>query len=441
MEDLRALRSRALAALLLPVFAASTAFAQGEPVTSSPGTSDKPQSKIWYNDGFYWAILQTSSGSYIFKLVQGDWSRQNFVDSRVNNGVDGREDVLWNGSELFVLVHSSRPKLYKYSYSSSSDTYDLFSGFPISLSIASGSETIVLDQDSTGRLWAAYEGGGKVYVAYSISSDHRSWETPGVVLRSGLDADDIASVVRFGGDKVGVFWSDQSRWEFGFSYHRDSNPPDDWSSVEIVDAGTGRSDDHINLAADVQGRVFAITKDASDEFTVYRRSSSGNWTAKRDISKGTSGTRPIIMLDTTDKKIHALYTCWSCSGPDRISYQVGSMETLSFGSKQTFLRDAAKSMNDVTGMKQILPPGSLVAIAVAGGTAYWSGWGTPPAGNGMWYEGDGEPPPPPPPPLEPPGTPADLVVGGATRNAPPGVVASYLFDEESGETVKNAADA
>jgi len=385
MNDLLPMARRGLlaAALAATILVPGVALAAGDILGPVTATADKPQSKVWYNDGYYWAILESSDGSHFFKLVSGTWVEEEFVDSRIDHGIEGHEDVLWNGTELFVMVYSSRPRLYKYTYDATLDVYNLLPGFPVSLTIPSDSETIVIDQDSSGRLWAAYEAGGDIYAAYTTSADHLSWQTPGVVLRSGVADDDVAAIVRFATNRVGVFWSDQNRWEFGFRYHVATNPPETWSSVEIIYAGDGHSDDHLNLAADRSGRVYAITKDANDEFAAHRRDTDGDWTSRGNITGGENGTRPVLMLDDGETKLYALYTCWDCGSNDPIRYRVGSTSTLSFGSGTTFISTSTGSLNDVTDMKQILPPGSMLAIAHDSGRAYWNGWGTPPAGNGF----------------------------------------------------------
>lgn len=418
---------------------AGAASGQTQTVGSCPGTSDKPQSKIWYNDGLYWAVLQGSGGSYFYKLDAGGWTQGPRIDPHVNLGADGREDVLWNGQNLFVLVYASTPHLYKFTYNAATQTYPLVSGFPVPLAIAAGSETIVLDQDATGRLWAAYEGGGNVYAAYSTSADHTAWQLPGVILRSGLNDDDVASVIKFG-SRVGVFWSDQNRWEFGFRTHLDSDPPGTWTAVEIVRPGVGNSDDHLNLCADHSGRVYAITKDVQNEFAVHRRDTNGSWTTRTNITQGQNGTRPVLMLDASETQLYAAYTCWSCGSPDPILYRTGSASSLSFGSANVLLSESAV-LNDVTDMKQVLPAGSFLAIAAGGNTAYSNGWGTPPPGNGFGAPGDPQPPqPPPPPPPAPPGPPVAFEPVAAMRQVLPGIAAAYAFDEALGGDAANALD-
>jgi hypothetical protein len=128
----------------------------------------------------------------------------------------------------------------------------------------------------------------------------------------------------------------------------------------VVLSGSGLSDDHVSLAADSQGRVYAITKDASDRMRVHRRAASGTWTTKTDVLAGT-GTRGIIQVAEQDAKVYILYTRWGVS-PFRIEYRVADIEALTFAGETIFI-SASADMNNVSGMKQPLPRGSLIAVA------------------------------------------------------------------------------
>ena len=139
MNDLLPMARRGLlaAALAATILVPGVALAAGDILGPVTATADKPQSKVWYNDGYYWAILESSDGSHFFKLVSGTWVEEEFVDSRIDHGIEGHEDVLWNGTELFVMVYSSRPRLYKYTYDATLDVYNLLPGFPVSLTFKS----------------------------------------------------------------------------------------------------------------------------------------------------------------------------------------------------------------------------------------------------------------------------------------------------------------
>ena len=344
--------------------------------TSAASTGEKPQSKVWYHDGSYWCVLKGPEGVAIYEKVGGAWVRGAFADAVLSSS--GRADVKWDGMHLFVLVYTSSPKVFKFSYDAAARVWELVSGFPVSVPNPSGSETMVLEEDSTGRLWTTAEGGGNVNVYYSTSADQRTWSSAPVVLRSGVNSDDISSVVAFGGDKIGVFWSDQNRDEFGFRVHHDGATPTSWDAVEITDSGSGHADDHVHLAFDSSGRVYAITKDDTDKMRLQRRNLDGSWTVKNDILGG-KATRGIVMVAEEDGKIYVLYTRWGVS-PNPIQYRMASLSDLVFGSQTTFITSSS-SMNNVTGTKQLLPEGNLIAVAENGSKALWNGWGEPPSGQ------------------------------------------------------------
>ena len=362
-------------ALALSLGTAGPALAVGTAMFSTVAfsTGEKPQSKIWYHDGSYWAVVDGPNGLAIYEKTGSSWAQRNVLAS------GGQADVKWNGSQLFILNYASTSQLFKYTYNSSQRSWVIASGFPVNLPSPGGSETMVLEQDSTGRLWTTVVTNGNVHVYYSTSADHRTWNSTAVVLQTGINADDISSIVAFGGNKVGVFWSDQNRDEFGFRIHNDADSPTTWQTKESVFAGSGHADDHLNLAFDSSGRVYAITKDDLNEMAVHRRSTSGSWTTKTNVVGGES-TRGIIMVAEADSKVYILYTRWGVT-PERIEYRVADINTLTFGGETVFI-SSSNDMNNVTGMKQLLPAGSLIALAEDGSNCYYNSFGNPPGGGG-----------------------------------------------------------
>ncbi len=328
-------------------------------------TGEKPQSKLWYHDGSYWGIVEGASGVAIYEKVGNTWVRSNAMDAILCP--TGQADVKWDGTSLFVLVFNGTPQLFRYTYDAQLRLWNLASGFPVPMPRPSGAETMVLDEDSTGRLWAVAEGGSDINVYCTTSADDRSWSASPVVLRKGVAPDDICTVVAFGGDKIGVFWSDQARDEFGFRIHHDGADMSVWDSEEVVDAGSGFADDHISLAADATGRVYAITKDDFDRMQVHRRAVDGTWSTVRDVT-GAIGTRGIIQLSEADQLAYILYTAWNVV-PNSVCYRVANMSDLQFGATVTFITSSS-NLNNVTGTKQSLPSGTLVALC-EGGAKVW----------------------------------------------------------------------
>ena len=344
--------------------------AAGQVMFPAPGkcTAEKPQSKLFRHDGAWWCVLQGNSGVAFYRLVAGTWRIGTFPGAILQSS--GKADVKWNGTHLFVLVYSSTPRLYKYSYNSVAKSWVLLAGFPVNVPRPSSAETMVLEQDSSGRLWITAEGGGSIHVHYTTTSDHRTWTSSPILLANGVDSDDISSVIAFAG-QIGVFWSDQNRDRFGFRVHRDVDPPGIWGPLEVVYSGSRVAEDHVSLAADASGRVFAATKNHSDQIQVHRRNPSGVWGTRADIARG-SATRPIIMV-SDDARVYVLYTRWGLAR-DHIEYKSANVDMLLFGFETVFI-NSSSNVNNVTGTKQRLPAGTLIAAAENGAQAMWNGFG------------------------------------------------------------------
>src|SRR5262245_1272994 len=219
----------------VPVHAADIGFAMYSQSVSGTITGEKPQSKAWYHDGTWWAILHGPSGLAFYEKSVTTWAKCSFIDAVLLPS--GEADVKWDGSKLQVLAYANTPRYFEYTYDSSTRVWNLVPGFPVSVPRPSGSETMVLESDSSGRVWVTAEGNRAVNVYYTTSADHRTWSQNPVILQTGIDLDDITSIVAFGGDKIGVFWSDQARDEFGFRIHRDGDDPTVWQPTEIASSG------------------------------------------------------------------------------------------------------------------------------------------------------------------------------------------------------------
>ena len=289
---------------------------------SSPATSPKPQSKLWYNDGIWWADLwdTASSRHEIWRLDVGSQTWQS-TDVALDARSSSRTDVLWSGSKLYVssTPYTSSPGsggpsyLFRYSYNASSDQYSLDAGFPSQINNLK-TETLVIDRDSFGKLWATWTNSSprQVYVATS-SNDGATWGAPFVPAvgnAAQVDADDISSLVAFGGNKIGLMWSNQRLDTMYFSVHNDGAVESAWGAAEAAYSGTNRADDHINLKADNNGRVFAAIKTSTNPLTVLlRRNADSTWSSATFGTSGDSHTRPIVVLDTAAQVAHMFATC------------------------------------------------------------------------------------------------------------------------------------
>jgi len=221
------------------------------------------RSQMWIVNGTWWAAF-SSGGVYFYKR-----SGNAFVKGALIESGDGKPDTLWNGTHLFIMIYkgNSSATFRKYSYNASSQTFTQLSGFPVNIPLNSAS-SITFAQDSQGKLWAAYTGASLAKVIWSTNADHNLWNTAGYTLATGLPTSgEIAAIVAFGGNKIGVAWSNQGIGEDGFRYHDDLAPETNWSPKELIDCCRfnpgGVADDHMNIKAAPDGRIFLVAKDSN----------------------------------------------------------------------------------------------------------------------------------------------------------------------------------
>ena len=388
---------------------------------SNPPTSDKPQSKLWYNDGSWWAVMYVPA-SADWRIFRLDRSAETWVNTGVP--VDSRKqtlsDVLWDGKKLYVASNwvtestlenpkaslSGKPaRLYRYTYSGG--TYTLDSGFPTAINDNS-SESLTIDEDTTGRVWATWtqvtattdqkkhttKYSAKVYVNSAVGG--ASWGKPTVLPTPGstVTPDDISSVVAFGRSSIGVIYGNQNDGTVYWAVHRDGSDLNKWQGGQAL-RGTGYADDHLNvrtIQTDTQGRVYAVAKTSLDEsgssksdpqinLLVYKPG-TGTWTVSKVGTVSDCHTRPILVLDQQNSQVRVFATAPSGSGcsfsgqPGTIYEKSASMSDLVFpaGRGTPVIRDAdAPGMNNVTSTKQpVTNATGLVLLAGNNSTKrYW----------------------------------------------------------------------
>jgi hypothetical protein len=325
--------------------------------SASAPTAEKPQSKLWFNDGSWWGILWSRTNKD-YEVYRFNWSTDTWTSSGVL--VDARNrsraDVLWDGSHLFVVTHQKEGttggdlgvKVLRYSYNANSKIYSLDAGFPVI--VATGAiEAGVLDKDTTGTLWVTYTytnggGGRSVYVTHSTIND-TTWTTPYVVPVSGannLSSDDISALVAYDG-RIGVMWSNQSAHTMYFASHADGAADNAWSLNPALQ-GPNYADDHINLKslqADASGKVWAAVKTSLNDVEPPTSSQplilllilddTGSWQRRTFGRVSDNHTRPIVLIDDENREVYVFAVAPCCSG-GVIYYKQTSMDNPSFPS-------------------------------------------------------------------------------------------------------------
>jgi hypothetical protein len=392
-------------ALAAPAQASAAAgfrdFSWSAPSMNGP-TAHKPQSKLWFNDGAWWGYMfdRVSESWHIYRL---NGTTQQWTDT--GTAVDSRNstwaDVLWDGAKLYVASagasatnSADSARLYRYSYNATTKQYTADTGFPSTI-VTGGMEAIVLDKDSTGKLWVSYTRNSRVYVDDS-SVGGGSWGTPFIVPVSGttVSADDISTVIRYNG-RIGVMWSNQVDGAVYFASHADGAARTSWGSVSVPLNGTRYADDHLSIRsieADSAGRLYAVVKtslndgaspNANDpQFIMLRLNLAGTWdkyTVSRVMDKQ---TRPMIMIDDRNRKVYVFFTTStngatidSGNAQTAIYYKSSGIDSPSFAAGRgtpAIELDTDKHINDVTSTKQnVNGTNGLVLLASDSVTKYY----------------------------------------------------------------------
>ncbi|MFN8489045.1 MAG: Calx-beta domain-containing protein [Caldilineaceae bacterium] len=323
-------------------------------------TEAKPESKLWWNDGFWWGSLwnQTVDQYHIYRL---NWGTQVWEDTGVplDDRLNSKADTLWDAdtNKLYVASHyayqnssvignpANYARLYRYSYNGVTHTYTLDSGFPVAIN-HDKTEALTIAKDSNGRLWITYVSRDvaddpnfyKVYVNTTTGPNNdASWGEPlaltdlsnpgDFATEARVALDDIAAIIAFkdnGGDKVGIMWSSQYTGtnHLNFAWHLDSNSSygqgSDWTlqpGLNLLANTTpdSRANDHMNLKAlrtSSAGQVFAAIKFDNQNFDppqptapqigLLARDVDGVFTYRKYSSVTDNDSRPLLVLDEGD---------------------------------------------------------------------------------------------------------------------------------------------
>lgn len=319
-------------------------------------TGEKPESKLWWNDGFWWGSMYSPGDNkmHIFRL---NWGTQTWEDSGVilDPRPNSKADVLWSQSnqKLYVASHigvsssddvkscetpitaGNCDLLFRYTYTPTLQTYTLDAGFPVTVN-KDKTETLVLARDATGDLWVAYVSKQprpqvtdpvyyRLYVNFS-NDDGKTWGAPFIptldITNSMTDttvaSDDIAAIVAVG-NKVGLMWNstlDSSAAQLHFAYHDTgistaSQAETGWIDREIVIPGG--SDDHVSLKSLLalnNGQVFAAVKTNASTVSTTTQPLIGlvaldinnptDFAFRQYSATSDNDSRPIMLIDEGD---------------------------------------------------------------------------------------------------------------------------------------------
>jgi hypothetical protein len=336
-------------------------------------TGQKPQSKLWFNDGLWWGSLFniTTDGYNIYRFDR-DANRWTDTGTVIDLRNGAHMDCLWDGTYLYVASAGTNAvdsndgaRIWRFSYDATSKTYSLTLGFPVPLT-AGGMEALVLAKDTAGLLWVTFTRDRTVYIMHS-TVDERTWLAPSILPfdeARNLTDDDISTVVAFG-SQIGVLWSDQRADVVYLAVHDDGDEYNQWA-LEHVTEGHKVADDHLNVLADSQGQLYAAVKTSLNDsggggpdsplVLLIVRDLQGQWASYPFGTVADDHTRPIVLVAEDDRMVYVFAAAPCCSG-GAIYYKQSSLDAISFpgGLGTPFMRSSANAnLNNPTSTKQPL---------------------------------------------------------------------------------------
>jgi hypothetical protein len=335
-------------------------------------TSDKPQSKLWFTDNCWWAILPSTSGPSLWQRTEEGWKEHKEINFNLQE-VPGRVDV-WADNDTVTAVGVGTDflvvfRLVKSMYNSKAqwNTQRLSILYPPEKKDVI--ETATIARDNVGRWWVAANSGENVCV-WTAQETGENWEGP-FILAESVGKDDICTIAVIPGG-VAVMWSDQLEDAVKMRMHENGQPPEDWEQTIIIEAGNNTADDHLNTALSSDGSLWLTTKNSLDlidepQFVLRVRSLMGIWKnyPYYNLDSVLHPSRPIIItVENNNSLILSGHTIYNRSNPYLGVIEFGKIDT----TKKSILSEVTtvitpdtidwegnNRINDVTGPKQPFP--------------------------------------------------------------------------------------
>jgi hypothetical protein len=303
-----------LAPLIDPVAVVDGLFDDRTDRTIRGASRHKNQSKLFFADGSWWGVLHepTSREARIMRL---DWMTQRWHDTGVvvDERPYARADVLFFDDSLYVTSAggSESPahavQVAVFDYDRATEHWSVRPDFPLALT-NTGVESSVIERADDGTLWVTFIEAGKLLVTHSGPDLHR-WVAPyrPVVAGTNVATDQVGMVAVSG--EVLLLWSNQNDDAIYATSHLNGRPDDDWAESTIVLQGLKLADNHVNIKALPDGRVFAAIKTSLDTIPskqpgwdqiLLLTRTDGVWSSRQFGQIKDKHTRPIVALDTTD---------------------------------------------------------------------------------------------------------------------------------------------
>ena len=321
----------------------------------SQSALDKPQSKIFQYANQWWEVMPNKTGTWVYRLDGSTWTATQKISA--NTSVHADVKLVGDLAEVLLvgISNSATTQLATLQYVAADNQFEPWALRPTltNVGLLKGVETATVEMDSTGRLWVASDTKSTIEVRYA-DGVYSSFSKP-ITIASGITTDDISSIIAMPNHTIGVMWSNQNAKRFGFRTHVDGADPTQWSADEVpagqsaLNIGHGMADDHIHLAVESNGTLYAAVKTSYDKspythITLLVRRPNGTWDNAYFVD--TAGTRPVIVVDEAAGQLIMAYT--TKEGGGDIVYRTSPLDNISLSSRAVLIPG---KVNNVTTTK------------------------------------------------------------------------------------------
>ena len=265
-------------------------------------TADKPQSKLWYQSGCWWAVLPRSTRPSLWQRTNNGWIEHTEISESLA-GVPGQSDVWSEGNQVTaVSVGNHSLSVFRLNLLSGAPDFKWGAAVLAELTvpgIQKPIETATIARDRLGTWFVASMIDSKIYL-WSSSDNAMTWASP-IILANGIYEDDICVVTPLP-EGTGIIWSNQSLQGVFMRVHKNENPANEWERTEVVDLGNKTADDHLNTCLAIDGTLWLATKNSIDllnkpQLVLRIRSVDGKWKNMpyAKIENTLLPTRPVVI--------------------------------------------------------------------------------------------------------------------------------------------------
>lgn len=277
-------------------------------------TADKPQSKLWFARGTWWAVLPRATGPSLWERTAGGW-REHPAIARELRGLPGRGDV-WADRDgaTIVTVADRQLAIIRLTPTEAPDQpwrSEVLAHLGVPVSDNFETATIARSRSGQWHVAATYQSKVGVW----SSADARQWKPP-VTLGSGLSADDICTISA-APEGVAVIWANQHTEAVLARVQRDDTAPAEWEPPVTIAAGGKTADDHLHATLAGDGTLWLATKNSVDtdgqpQLVLRLHPPAGQWVSLpyAPLHDGDAPSRPFVIATPDPQRVvlgHVVY--------------------------------------------------------------------------------------------------------------------------------------